>query len=83
MKLPFKALDLKRETQTTRRKSFVAESKSNQYISMKRSWRKLPFWGKVGWGAGLVGSKVAILGLGYYGGKKAAKKQQPKKYMAG
>jgi len=82
MKLPFKALDLKRATQTTRRKSFVAESKSSQYISMKRGWRKLPFWGKVGWGAGLVGSKVAILGLGYYGGKKAAKKQ-PKKYMAG
>jgi len=49
---------------------------------MKRGWRKLPFWGKVGWGAGLVGSKVAILGLGYYGGKKAAK-EQPKKYMAG
>ena len=82
MKLPFKALDLKRETQTTRRKSFVAESKSSQYISMKRGWRRLPFWGKVGWGAGLVGSKVAILGLGYYGGKKAAK-EQPKKYMAG
>ena len=82
MKLPFKALDLKRATQTTRRKSFVAESKSSQYISMKRGWRRLPFWGKVGAGSLLVGSKVAILGLGYYGGKKAAKKQ-PKKYMAG
>ena len=82
MKLPFKAIGLNKAAQTTRRKSFVAESKSNQYIAMKRGWRKLPFWGKVGWGAGLVGSKVAILGLGYYGGKKAAKKQ-PKKYMAG
>jgi hypothetical protein len=50
---------------------------------MKRGWRRLPFWGKVGAGSLLVGSKVAILGLGYYGGKKAAKKQQPKKYMAG
>ena len=49
---------------------------------MKRSWRRLPFWGKVGMGAGLIGSKVAILGLGYYGGKTAAK-EQPKKYMKG
>ena len=83
MKLPFKELELKRATQTTRRKSFVAESKSNQYIAMKRGWRRLPFWGKVGAGSLLVGSKVAILGLGYYGGKKAAGKKQPKKYMAG
>ncbi len=82
MKLPFKAIGLNKTAQTTRRKSFVAESKSNQYITMKRSWRRLPFWGKVGMGVGLIGSKVAILGLGYYGGKKAAK-EQPKKYMAG
>ena len=82
MKLPFKAIGLNKAAQTTRRKSFVAESKSNQYIAMKRGWRRLPFWGKVGACSLLVGSKVAILGLGYYGGKKAAK-QQPKKYMAG
>ena len=83
MKLPFKELGLQKATQTTRRKSFVAESKSNQYIAMKRGWRRLPFWGKVGAGSLLVGSKVAILGLGYYGGKKAAGKKQPKKYMVG
>jgi len=84
MKLPFKNLGLKKGTQNLRRKSFLWESKNNPWVSSKRAWRKLPLWGKVGAATVAVGSKVAFIGLGYYGGKKAGKENsQPKKYMKG